>query len=69
MKKSRDVLRQQRMRIGTTAMFAKTLAVGKGFCNHGLCQGGFPLNPRRCTPARSGASLATNRWLDVGAAH
>lgn len=26
-------------------MFAKTIAVRQGFCNNGLCQGGFPLNP------------------------
>jgi hypothetical protein len=50
-------------------MFAKTLAVGKGFCNHGTCQGAFPLDPLCCTPACAGASLQTRRWLDVGAAH
>lgn len=26
-------------------MFAKTLAVGKGFSKHGTCQGEFPLDP------------------------
>ena len=50
-------------------MFAKTIAVGKVLCNHGTCQGAFPLDPLRCTPAYAGATRQTSRWLDVGAAH
>ena len=50
-------------------MFAKTIAVGKVFCNHGTCQGGFPLNPLHCTPSYGGTSPGTSRWLDVGDAH
>ena len=57
------------MDIGTTAVFAKTIAAGKVLCNHRLCQGGYPLDPRRCTPAFSGASLRASPRLDVGYAH
>ena len=50
-------------------MFAKTIAYGKVFCNHGTCQGEFPLDPQRCTPACAGAWPETSRWLDAGDAH
>lgn len=50
-------------------MFAKTIAVGKVLCNHGTCQGEFPLDPLCCAPAYAGASQETSLCLDVGHAH